>query len=234
MNHSPEITTVLFDKDWVFLDSEIINVISHDFAMAVQWILLNDEDKLDLYGKNWKDWAQILSNKWYEFDKEAYMKLKSFYYRYHLDKAEIFTEVVEFAKRLKEEWYTLAMVTSMEDQSTKESIKKLWLEEIFDVVITSDDCENRKPDKEPYEKAMKALWVSPEECLVIEDSPVWITSAQWAWIKCMVIKSPHVREEDISDADYMLTDKSLLAEYELEEIIGKLAEEKIQKSLDTK
>ena len=134
------ITTILFDKDWVFLDSEIINVEAHVFAMKQQWIELTQDDRLDMYGKNWDDGADILSKK-YSFNREEYIALKKSHYRENLDTAEIFHEVVEFAKSLKKQNYTLWMVTSMWEYSTTKSIEKLWLEGVFDIVITADQCE---------------------------------------------------------------------------------------------
>ena len=46
----------------------------------------------------------------------------------------------------------------------------------FDVTVCGDEVPARKPDPAPYLQAMAALGVSPEECVVIEDSLVGVTS----------------------------------------------------------
>ena len=46
----------------------------------------------------------------------------------------------------------------------------------FDVTVCGDEVPARKPDPAPYAQAMAALGVSPEECVVIEDSLVGVTS----------------------------------------------------------
>lgn len=47
-----------------------------------------------------------------------------------------------------------------------------------EVLVTSDDVVNGKPDPEPYLKGAAGLGFRPEECLVIEDAPAGIQSAR--------------------------------------------------------
>jgi HAD superfamily hydrolase (TIGR01509 family) len=46
----------------------------------------------------------------------------------------------------------------------------------FDVTVCGDEVPARKPDPAPYRQAMAALGVSPDSCLVIEDSRVGVTA----------------------------------------------------------
>jgi HAD superfamily hydrolase (TIGR01509 family) len=46
----------------------------------------------------------------------------------------------------------------------------------FDVTVCGDEVPARKPDPAPYLQAMTALGVSPQGCVVIEDSLVGVTS----------------------------------------------------------
>src|SRR5215472_16701056 len=47
-----------------------------------------------------------------------------------------------------------------------------------DVLVTSDDVTNGKPDPEPYLKGAEGLGFRPQECLVIEDAPAGIQSGR--------------------------------------------------------
>jgi sugar-phosphatase len=49
---------------------------------------------------------------------------------------------------------------------------------IPDVLVTSDDVVNGKPDPEPYLKGAAGLGFRPAECVVIEDAPAGIQSAR--------------------------------------------------------
>lgn len=46
------------------------------------------------------------------------------------------------------------------------------------VLVTSDDVVNGKPDPEPYLRGAEQLGFAPGECLVIEDAPAGIQSAR--------------------------------------------------------
>lgn len=62
----------------------------------------------------------------------------------------------------------------------------------FQVSISSNDVSKSKPDPEPYLAAASALAVNIENCLVLEDSIVGITSAQASGAYTLAI--PHIVE----------------------------------------
>lgn len=62
---------------------------------------------------------------------------------------------------------------------------------IPDVLVTSDDVVNGKPDPEPYVKGAAGLKFVPAECLVIEDAPAGIQSAHAAGMKVLGIASTY-------------------------------------------
>lgn len=62
---------------------------------------------------------------------------------------------------------------------------------IPEVLVTSDDVVNGKPDPEPYVKGAAGLKFAPAECLVIEDAPAGIQSAHAAGMKVIGIASTY-------------------------------------------
>jgi mannitol-1-/sugar-/sorbitol-6-phosphatase len=60
-----------------------------------------------------------------------------------------------------------------------------------EVMVTSDDVVNGKPDPEPYLKGASLLGFSPEECLVIEDAPAGIQSARAGGMKVIGLASTY-------------------------------------------
>jgi sugar-phosphatase len=58
-------------------------------------------------------------------------------------------------------------------------------------MITADDVVNGKPHPEPYLKGAQLLGVSPQQCLVIEDAPAGIESAQAAGMKVVALASTY-------------------------------------------
>ncbi len=66
------------------------------------------------------------------------------------------------------------------------------LDTVFDVIIAGDEVDKPKPDPEPYLTACRLLGVSPEEVVVLEDSPTGLRAALAA--DCTVVGIPHVSD----------------------------------------
>ncbi len=60
-----------------------------------------------------------------------------------------------------------------------------------EVLVTSDDVTNGKPDPEPYVKGAERIGYRPAECLVIEDAPAGIQSARAGGMKVLGIASTY-------------------------------------------
>ena len=74
----------------------------------------------------------------------------------------------------------------------------------FDFVVDGDDCENTKPDPEPYRRALERVSRPASECLVIEDSERGLLAAKAAGLKCWVIPTELAEGSDFSRADALL------------------------------
>jgi mannitol-1-/sugar-/sorbitol-6-phosphatase len=59
------------------------------------------------------------------------------------------------------------------------------------VLVAADEVINGKPHPEPYLKGAELMGVTPEECLVIEDAPAGIRSAQAAGMKVIALASTY-------------------------------------------
>ena len=68
------------------------------------------------------------------------------------------------------------------------------------VLVAADDVQRGKPDPEPYLKGAQLLQVRPAECLVIEDAPNGIRSAQAGGMKAIALTSTYHATE-LKEAD---------------------------------
>jgi mannitol-1-/sugar-/sorbitol-6-phosphatase len=64
-----------------------------------------------------------------------------------------------------------------------------------EVLISADDVSNGKPHPEGYLKAASRLGVSPERCIVVEDSPAGILAGQRAGMRVVGITTTFAAEE---------------------------------------
>jgi HAD superfamily hydrolase (TIGR01509 family) len=84
----------------------------------------------------------------------------------------------------------MAIVTSSGRKEAHHKIGMAGLDGLFDLVITLDDVTSAKPAPEPYLLAAARLGVSPERCLVFEDSETGAQAAHRAG--CCVVQVPDV------------------------------------------
>ena len=87
--------------------------------------------------------------------------------------------------------------------------------ELFDAILTSEDFARSKPDPDCYLKAAARFNVSPEECIVFEDSFNGLKSGRAAGMRVVGIATTNSAEaiapySDIQISDYTSTDYSSL------------------------
>lgn len=74
---------------------------------------------------------------------------------------------------------------------------------VFEVTVCGDDVANRKPHPEPYLTAVRALGVSSDRCVAIEDSPAGLESALAAGLTAVGVPSSTAL---VSDRRWILFD----------------------------
>jgi HAD superfamily hydrolase (TIGR01509 family) len=74
----------------------------------------------------------------------------------------------------------------------------------FDVIRTSDDVDEVKPDPALYGSAVEILGVAPHQAVAIEDSHNGMLGAKRAGLKCVAVPNPVTAFQDFSLADLRL------------------------------
>ena len=67
----------------------------------------------------------------------------------------------------------------------------LHIRPYFDAIVSANDVKVSKPDPETFINAALALGVKPEDCVVFEDVPKGVESAQRAGMTCFVLTTTH-------------------------------------------
>lgn len=113
---------------------------------------------------------------------------------------------LEFIEYLKENDYKIGLVTSSQDFKMKIALDKLNLTGKFDTEVTADRITEGKPHPMCYLLAAKDLNVSPEECLVFEDSFFGIQAGKDAGMKVVGISSTNEEKELKKVVEYVTPD----------------------------
>lgn len=96
--------------------------------------------------------------------------------------------------RVRGQGYKTALATMSHCQQAQRVLEALSLMDAFDFIASRDDVELGKPDPEIYRLAARQLGVSPQACLVVEDSAVGVQAALAAGARCLAVTSDYTRD----------------------------------------
>jgi len=101
--------------------------------------------------------------------------------------------VIEIARNLAGT-VPLAVASGGMRHLVTKTLAHLGVGDIFQAIVCAEDYTNGKPAPDPFLEAARRLGVEPEGCLVFEDSPTGIQSAQAAGMAYVFVPSaPHHR-----------------------------------------
>lgn len=163
------IDTVIFDFDGTLADTNLIIINSFKHIYNVFQNKECDEDYiLSTFGE---PLALTLSRDFSKFDFEDVIATYREYQKDRfLDEISLYETVEETLEYLKNKDIKMGIATSRLKNSTMLALENFKIDKYFDVVISADDVEKHKPDKEPLMKAIQGLESSPERTLYVGDS----------------------------------------------------------------
>lgn len=105
-------------------------------------------------------------------------------------------------KLLKNLGYTLVIATTTKRSNmdiyrtkNKNILEKAPLDNYFSLIYTREDAKEIKPNPEIYHKIMSELNVTPEECLIFEDSLIGVEAGNNAGIEVVAIYDKYSASE---------------------------------------
>lgn len=198
---------VIFDMDGVLLDSEACNLRSAREAFQSLGIPLTPEDETEITGRHPIDYLALLGTR-HGLAPERFEELRALqtaaYYRCWDQQARLNEGAVEVLDALRQRGLLTGLATSGSRGYVERILDRFQLRPHFDVVLTKDDVQRRKPDPEMYNLALQRLGTLPNETLVVEDSEHGVRAAHQAGIRCLALRSPFTPRERIPTADKIL------------------------------
>lgn len=98
----------------------------------------------------------------------------------------------------------LIIASSSEAPAIEEVMEALRIKELFDGYVSGCSVSHPKPAPDIFLKAADILGVTPEECLVIEDSFNGVTAAKAAGMTCIGFANPNSGNQDLKKADMLV------------------------------
>ncbi len=172
---------ILFDLDGVLVSTQNLQVSSTLKALKYYCKLNNDIRSLVKQTITTREKLKILTDGNYLKKKDIsnVYKLKKKIFNNEISKKKIFSlKIYNLFLYLESNDFKLALVTNGNKKTSKIILKKLKIEKFFNVIVTNNSNVKPKPNPEPYYYAISKLNLKKENCLILEDSPVGILSAQ--------------------------------------------------------
>ncbi|MCI8815802.1 MAG: HAD family hydrolase [Angelakisella sp.] len=199
-----EARCVLFDFDGVIADTEESNVKYLGKALAVFGVVITPEEQAQLVGMNDpRILEKMLRRARPPVTLEQLLEERKRQGNTYEDDPDLAPTpgVIEFLHRLRAAGKGIALVSSTSARLILAALNRLGLTGFFDVIICGDMVSEKKPSPECYRKAMALLRARPEECVIVEDSPVGIRAGKAAGAVVAACRCGRLRQ-DTSQADF--------------------------------
>ncbi|KOC66677.1 N-acylneuraminate-9-phosphatase [Habropoda laboriosa] len=109
-------------------------------------------------------WTKALGEKYSYLAKKIYERW--LYLRYYY--LTLASDVISMLRQLRVK-YLLGLITNGPSNAQWEKIRKLSLEQYFDIILVSGDLPWEKPQREIFRKACRFLNVEPDSCIMVGD-----------------------------------------------------------------
>lgn len=216
------VEAVIFDMDGVMLNSEKEHYkVEQKFfeELGVKTDLLDYNSFVGLSGRLM--WTQIkassgLSQSVDELMTEASKRLTEHFKTLELEPTKGLIDLLDY---INERSMRIAVASSSPKPLIEVVVDKLNVREYFDLLISGDEVEKGKPYPDIYQRTAALLSVSPQHCVVIEDSANGAKAAVKANMTCIGFQNSDSGNQDLSMCELVV---SSFTDDDLEEIIANL------------
>lgn len=121
------------------------------------------------------------------------------------DQLEIIKGLEDWLIQLKARDIPVVIASSSAEEIVATIVKQLQLMRYVKGYISGDSVENSKPSPDIFIKAAQLIGVSPENCIVVEDSENGLLAAQRAGMKRIAYSGVSI-EQNHENADYRISE----------------------------
>jgi beta-phosphoglucomutase family hydrolase len=187
----------LFDLNGTMIDDMQYHVTAwHRLLNEMGANISMERMKEECYGKANELIERILPGRFSEVERDAIGDQKEAVYR---EEFRPFLKLLPGLNEVLEDAYDRGIKMAIGSAAIMANIDfvldGLNIRHYFSVIVSADDVVHSKPDPETYLKCAARLGVSPSECIVFEDVPKGVESAERAGMKSVVITLMHTKEE---------------------------------------
>ncbi len=181
------IHTLFFDWDGTLVDSAHLGLAAYEKSFAALGVNFDHEVYHRAYSPNWYTTYEALGlpkDKWQTAD-ELWVR------HYDESTAELVSGASQIIKGLRQKGYRLGVVSSGNDCRVNREIQTLGFADMFEVIVCSEQMQNKKPHPEGLQTAMRMIGCAPEEAGYVGDSPEDIEMGKRAGVFTVGVRSTY-------------------------------------------
>ncbi len=203
------IQAVLFDFNGIIINDEPLHLRAYTDALQAEGVTLTEADYRASFGMNDRRFVEAAYERagkpLDDETRDRVINREGVLHRALVEEGlPLFDGVVTFAKALSRR-YTLGIVSMARRSEVDYVIWRAGLDGVFSVIGSGEDVRECKPDPECYNTAFFRIdevrrqaghtSMTPEECLVIEDSPQGIRAGVAAGMRTLGVTNTVAAEE---------------------------------------
>ena len=205
------INTVLFDWDGTLVDSAQLGLAAFEQSFATLGIDFDHEIYERVYSPNWYSVYAAMG-----LPKEHWQRADELWIQHYGEQnARLVSGARKTIAALKEKSYRLGVVSSGSNCRVTREIEESGLADCFEVVICSEQMQNKKPHPEGLHTAMNLMGCSPHEACYVGDSPEDIEMGKQAGVFTVGVRSDYPTSWKLmnSNPDIYLESLATLPQY---------------------
>lgn len=200
------IKAIIFDFDGVLIDSEKLKNKAWERSVQSLKIAPNKQVIAEGVGKSARErFKAIQEAHAITMEFNEFYSLWKKYYTMLTPKIKPIQSNIAFLQKASQSRLKIAMATSCEEEFLEECLARFKLKNLFDEIVSSKDVHESglkpKPAPDIYELTAKKLGLSPENCVVIEDSHAGVAAATAAGMKCIGLSEKRISNENLTVSD---------------------------------
>jgi beta-phosphoglucomutase len=184
----------IWDMDGTMVDSTEYHWISWRDALAAENYQLTYEQFTATYGqRNDRILRDYFGEDLPDSDVDRISDVKETHYRHMVrtQGIELLPGVQHWLRTLQAQGWRQAVATSAPRANLETIIEVLGIGHYFATTVSAEDVERGKPDPQAFLLAAERLGVSPERCVVLEDSPAGIEGGRRGGMHTIGVRTSH-------------------------------------------
>jgi HAD superfamily hydrolase (TIGR01509 family) len=195
---------IIFDMDGVLVDSEPLGFEAMQRVMARHGVAYTHADNDEFVGRTTLEECEVLTarHQLAAGPRELTREYVDILVGLIREQPRPLPGVPGVLESLQSIGYRMALASSADLAVIAENVSALRLERFFEAIVSGTQVARDKPAPDVFVETARQLRVSPEACLVVEDSRNGLLAAKAAGMTCAVIPCASTRHQDFREADY--------------------------------